>query len=365
MNIAIFHNFLDNIGGAEMFTLNLAKNLKADIYTTNIDAEKIKKMGFKTNNIYSIGKIPLNPPLRQQMALLKFRQLNLKNKYDFYIIAGDWAMSAAVNNQPNLWYVHSPIREIWDLYKYTRNNTVPFLLRPSFDVWVHFNRYLNRKYVKKVNKIICNSENTKRRVKKYLGREATVIYPAIDTSNIKFKKFGDFWLSVNRLISHKNVLVQLEAFTKMTDKKLVIVGSYEMSGHFKRYAQKCYKICPKNVTIKSWIDQKELADLYANCKALITTPKEEDFGINAVEAMGAGKPVLAPKEGGYKETVIDGKTGILMDRANITNIINGVKKMEIMIKKNPTKIRQACETQAKKFDSGMLINKIRNETLQG
>ena len=112
MKIAIFHNYMDNIGGAEKVTLTLAKELNADIFTTNINKKKIKKMGFHNLNIKSIGKIPINAPFRQQAALYKFRKLNLKNKYDFYIISGDWAMAGAVNNRPNLWYVHSPIREI-------------------------------------------------------------------------------------------------------------------------------------------------------------------------------------------------------------------------------------------------------------
>ena len=113
--IAIFHNFMDNIGGAERVGLILARELKADFYTTNIDEEKIKKMGFSNIKLKSIGKVPINAPFRQQIALWRFRLLNLKNKYDYYIIDGDWAMSGAVKNKPNLWYVHSPIREIWDL----------------------------------------------------------------------------------------------------------------------------------------------------------------------------------------------------------------------------------------------------------
>ncbi|MCX6760303.1 MAG: glycosyltransferase family 4 protein, partial [Candidatus Nealsonbacteria bacterium] len=142
MKIAIFHNYLDNIGGAEIVGLTLAKELNADIYTTNIDKEKIINMGFEDvlPRMFSIGKVPINAPFKQQISLWKFRKLDLKNKYDFYIIDGDWAMSGAINNRPNLWYVHSPIREIWDLYKYTRQNMVPWILRPVFDVWVLYSR---------------------------------------------------------------------------------------------------------------------------------------------------------------------------------------------------------------------------------
>ena len=94
--IAIFHNFMDNIGGAEIVGLTLARELKADFYTTNIDEEKIRKMGFSDIELKSIGKVPINAPFRQQAALRKFRKLNLENKYDFYIIDGDYSFSHSI-----------------------------------------------------------------------------------------------------------------------------------------------------------------------------------------------------------------------------------------------------------------------------
>src|SRR6056297_1349682 len=103
--IAIFHQFLDNIGGAEIVTLILARKLNADVYTTNIDKNKIKNIGFEDliPKIYSIGKIPIKAPFRHQFALYIFSKLKLKNLYDFFIIAGDWAVSGAKHNKPNLW----------------------------------------------------------------------------------------------------------------------------------------------------------------------------------------------------------------------------------------------------------------------
>jgi len=359
MKIAIFHNFLDNIGGAEIVGLTLARELKADIYTTNIDKNKIKKMGFEDilPRIFSIGEVPINAPFKQQLSLWKFRKLNLKNKYDFYIIDGDWAVSGAINNKPNLWYVHSPIREIWDLYEYTRQNTVPWILRPAFDIWVFYNRYLNKKYIEEVGIIACNSNNTKNRLKKFLGKDAVVINPPIETSKFKFEKFGDYWLSVNRLISHKRIDLQLKAFAKMPEEKLIIVGSYEQSRHFKRYANYCQKIKPINVEIKNWASQKEIIYLYANCKGFITTSQDEDFGMNVVEAMSSGKSVIAPNEGGYKETIINGKTGILIDDINEDKIIEAIRN----IKKNPEKYKDACQKQAKNFDTKIFIEKIKDE----
>ncbi|KKQ21837.1 MAG: Mannosyltransferase [Parcubacteria group bacterium GW2011_GWA2_37_10] len=364
MKIAIFHNYMDNIGGAELVDLIMARELGADIYTTNINKEKIKKMGFRTDNIFSIGKIPVNAPFKQEGAYWKFKNLNLGKKYDFYIIAGDWAMSGAAHNKPNLWYVYSPIRELYDLNKYIRENIVPSVYLKNlnkyiFDFWVFYMRFLNKRDLKHVEEIVCISENVKQRVKKYLRRDSEIIYPPTETNNYYYNKNGKSWLSVNRLIGHKRVDMQLKAFSKIPNEKLIIVGSYENSKHFEAYSDYCHKIKPENVEIKSWISQSELIDLYANCKGFLTTAIDEDFGMTPVEAMASGKPVIAPNEGGYKETIINGKTGILIDDINEDKLAEAVKKLGKEIKKNPLKYKKACQEQAKKFDTKIFIEKIK------
>lgn len=357
MKIAIFHNFMDNIGGAEIVGLTLARELNADFYSTNIDEEKIKKMGFPDIKLKSIGKIPINAPFRQLAALWRFRHLNLKGGYDFFIIDGDWAVSGAVNNKPNLWYIHSPIREIWDLYKYTRQEIVPFALRWVFDGWVYYNRYLNRRYIKHVDKIACNSENTKERVKKYLQREAVVINPPIETSRYYYRKTGDYWLSVNRLLAHKRIEIQIQAFFRLPDERLIIVGSYEQARHFKSYMNYIKRIKPRNVEIISWVDSDKLLDLYANCKGFLATAKDEDFGMTVVEAMASGKPVIAPNEGGYKETVVDGVTGRLIDDIDVDKLVEAMKETS----KNLESYQNACLEQAKKFDTKVFIKRIKEQ----
>jgi len=348
---------MDNIGGAEIVGLTLAREFKAPIYTTNIDYEKIKKMGFPDVKLISIGEIPINAPFRQQMALWKFRKLNLRKKYDFYIIDGDWAMSGALNNHPNMWYVHSPIREIWDAYKYTRNNMVPMPLRGVFDLWVKYNRHLNKKYIEKVDKLVCNSSNTKNRLKKFLNKEAKIINPPINTDDFYYNKNGDYWLSVNRLLPPKRVEMQINAFRKMPEEKLIIVGSYEKSRNFLKYTAYLKSIKPKNVEIKSWIDNKELIELYANCKGFIATAMDEDFGMTPVEAMASGKPVIAANEGGYRETVINDVTGKLIEKINEEKIIKAVKD----IGKNPESYKRDCLKRAKEFDTEVFIKKVKEE----
>ncbi|MDD5454641.1 MAG: glycosyltransferase [Candidatus Ratteibacteria bacterium] len=357
--IAIFHNFMDNIGGAEIVGLTLARELNADFYSTNIDEKKIEKMGFSDVKLKSIGRIPLNAPFRQQAALWRFSRLDLRDKYDFFIIVGDWAVSAAVHNKPNLWYVHSPIREIWDLYGYIRQNFVPSYLRRFFDIWVYYNRYLNRKYIRHVDRIASNSRNTQKRVGIYLGRETIIINPPIETSKYYYKEEKGYWLSVNRLLYHKRIDIQMRAFSKMPNEKLILVGSYEKSLHFLAYADYIKKIKPGNVQIISWADFNKLLDLYADCKGLITTAMDEDFGMTVVEAMASGKPVIAANEGGYKETIIDGITGKLIDDINPDKLVEAIKE----VGKNPEKYKDACIKQAKKFDTTVFLKKIKEQLI--
>jgi len=364
MKIAIFHNYMDNIGGAEFVDLTLARELKADIYTTNIDKEKIQKMGFKTDNIFSIGKIPVNAPLRQELAYWKFKRLNLKNKYDFYIIAGDWAMSAATHNKPNLWYVYSPKRELWDLYEYTRSNIVPRVYLKSlnkyiFDLWVIIRRIMDRMDVKKMQKIACISKVVQGRVKKYLNQDSIVIYPPTETKKYYYKESKGYWLSVNRLINHKRIDLQLKAFSNLKNERLIIVGSYEKSEHFSQYVKYIMEIKPHNVEVKNWVDDKELIDLYANCKGVIATSKEEDYGMSPVEAMASGKAVIAPNEGGYKETIIDGKTGVLIDDINEDKLVAAIKKLGEQIDKDPLKFKTAGQSHSAKFDTKIFVENFK------
>jgi glycosyltransferase involved in cell wall biosynthesis len=202
---------------------------------------------------------------------------------------------------------------------------------------------------------VAISTNVQARIKKYLDRETTVIYPPTATSNFHYQKNGDFWLSVNRLINHKRLEIQLEAFRQLPTEKLIIVGSYESASHFRHYAEHIIANKPDNVEILSWVDYNKVIDLYANCKGFITTALDEDFGLTAIEAMAAGKPVIAPDEGGYRETVLDGLTGKLITDIDATKLATAIQELGA----RPESYRIACQTQAQKFDTKIFIAKIK------
>jgi glycosyltransferase involved in cell wall biosynthesis len=358
VKIAIFHNYMDNIGGAEILCFTLARELNADIYTTNISSEKIKKMGFGDvlPRIKSIGKVPINAPFRHQIALLKFRFLKLKG-YDYHIIAGDWAMSGAVRNKPCMWYINSPFNELWQYKDWLRNEVIESWKKIPFDVFVWFNRFLSKRYIKHYDCLVSNSNNVKNRVMKYYGKESVVIHPPTYTSKYEYKESKGYWLSVNRLITHKRIELQMKAMAKLPNEKLIIVGSYEKGANqFESYMKYIESIKPSNVEIVNWVSDDKLKELYSECKGVLCTAMDEDFGMTPVEAMASGKPVIAVNEGGYKETVIDGVTGKLI-KADVDSLVEAINE----VGEDVEKYKDACLKRAKEFDVEKFIEKIREE----
>jgi len=268
-------------------------------------------------------------------------------------------MSAAVNNRPNLWYAHSPLNEIWAFHRYIRESLLSAWKVSPYEVWVRLNRRLTRRYAEYVGGWVCNSENTRGRIMRYYGRDAEVIYPPVDTAAYGDSGPGGFWLSVNRLAAHKRIEFQLEAFRKMPELKLVIVGSYEKGvEQFENYKKFIEKIMPENAELLHWAGDAELKDLYSRCRGFITTAKDEDFGMTAVEAMASGKPVVAPAEGGYKETVSP-ETGRLIEGVTPDKIMLAVREVEAVLAADPFHYSWNSMRRAAAYDTGKFIGKIR------
>jgi glycosyltransferase involved in cell wall biosynthesis len=353
--IAILHDYIGSIGGAEKVVLTLAHALNADVITTDTDKSTLHGIAIKNVRILSLGNTLKITPLKQISASFRFASCNLTGDYDFFILSGNFAYYAAKKHHPNIYYCHTPMESFYDGYG-DMIDTLQFPRKEIAQIWVFFHKKYDRYYMNFVDKIITNSEYTKRRVKRYYGKNSTVIYPPIDTSRYHFKKVGEFWLSVTRLIPTKRIDLQIEAFRHLPEEKLIITGGYAKGEGVPKYLSKLFRKLPKNVKILPESTSDELAELYGNCKAFITTSAREGFGMAAVEAMAAGKPVLAVKEGGYLETIEDGITGRLVN-VNLRDIINAIKD----ISKDPLRFRENCERRAKMFDVSVFLERIRSE----
>lgn len=358
MKIAIFHDYIGAIGGGEKLVLTLARGLGADVITTDVDMDSLNKLGFEDIKIISLGNTLKMSPLKQLGASFKFAACDFSKKYDFFIFSGNWAFFAAKKHKPNLYYCHTPTRAFYDLYDVYRKNHSIFVAVP-FTIWVHLHRKISEYYLSHVCKIVTNSINTRDRIKKYLNKDSIVIYPPVDTSRFKFKEYGNFWLSVNRLYPEKRVELQIGAFRKMPDQKLLIVGGYAAGDHASGYASKLITGLPENVTLLGSVSEEELLELYATCRGHITTAMNEDFGMTPLESMAAGKPVVAVKEGGYLESVIDGETGLLVE-ANVDSIVRAIS----IVSKDPEKYKSECMQRAKLFDTLEFIRKTKEVIIE-
>jgi glycosyltransferase involved in cell wall biosynthesis len=245
------------------------------------------------------------------------------------------------------------VRAFYDLYPEFLKRLDP-VTRQLFRFWVYLHRRFDQQSISHIDRIIAISRNVQNRIQLYYNRKAEVIYPPVDTSLFQFIEYGNFWLSINRLYPEKRIEQQVEAFRRLPEEKLVIVGGYARGDHSSIYAQNIIRDLPPNVTFRGELKEEELRDLYAHCKAHICTALDEDFGITPLEAMASGKPVVAVNEGGFKETVTS-DTGVLVE-PSIERIIEGIQ----LVSKNPAHYKEACIERAKVFDVKIFKEKIRN-----
>lgn len=356
MKIAIFHDYIGAIGGADKLVLTLAKELKADVITTDLDMNAVKMMGFDSVKIISLGRTVKIAPFKQISASLMFAMCDFSKKYDFFIFSNNWAHFAASKHKPNLLYCQStPVRVFYDLYDvYLKQQS--FLSSLLFRIWALPHRKIYEHYMDDVCVIIANSVSIQKRVKKYLNRSSNVVYPPVDISRFRFEEYGDFWLSVNRLYPEKRVELQIEAFRQLPREKLVIVGGYAQADRSSACANDLIKNLPENVKLIGQVPEEELILLYARCKAFIITSIEEPFGMAAVEAMASGKPVVGVKEGGCLETIVNGSTGILV-KPEVPDIINAIN----IISGEPSRYKEKCMEQARKFSVDVFLDNMKKE----
>ena len=353
MRVAIFHDYFSFIGGGEKLVLTLARHLKADIITTNVDYELISRMGFDDVHIISLGTLVNIEPLKQIQATWKFATCDFSGKYDFYIFSGNWAHHASRRHRPNLYYCHAHVRVFYDLKEQTINALRNPLKRLLARVWIHVHSYYDKRSIARVDRIVANSRCIAGRIKKYLGRESVVVYPPSDTSRFSYAGDGGFWLSVNRLFPEKRIEIQLRAFSHMPDQRLVIIGGEDQGEYSGSYARMIKESLPPNVRLISDLPEEKLIEYYGLCRGFIATSENEPFGMAAVEAMASGKPVIASAGGGFKESIIDGRTGRLI-RCCEDDLISAVRE----IGDDTTRFRDACMIQSRKFDVSMFLSKI-------
>lgn len=325
----------------------MAKVLKADIASGffSVGSFDLRKEWFEWKMI----------SLTSEIFKKWFRHIKLKyaflfktkflTEYDTIIFSWD-SISSVRNcnkNQQKIYYCHTPPRYLYDLHDLYLSK-VPFLIKPFFKLFCIIFKKMYERDIKKMDLILTNSINTQKRIKSFLWLDSEVLYPPVDNESFKYISTKDYYLSFARLADAKRVDKIVLAFQKMPDKKLVIIYWENDPQKNKIFElSKWYK----NIKLITLPWNIWFTDYIWNCIASIYIPIDEDFWMSPVESMSAGKPVLWVNEWWLKESIIDKKTWILINKNfDIDNIINAINFL------NPEKcleMKDDCEKRSLDF----------------
>jgi glycosyltransferase involved in cell wall biosynthesis len=301
MRVAIVHHWFVSLAGGERVAETIASIFPtADVFTLFLDKQKIPP-GLQDRKI-TTSFLDKNPVARKAhrhllpLYPLAVEMLNLSG-YDLVISSDSGPMKGVLTDpeSTHICYCHSPMRYLWDGHSAYLRGMSP-LMKPFFGLTSHYVRNWDYSAAQRVDHFIANSNYVAGRIRKYYRRESTVIHPPINTSHgYLAEKHDDYYLAVGRLVPYKRTDILIDACHKL-GRKLVIAGDGpEIS--------KLQKKGAKNVEFLGEVEDAQLMNLYAKCRALLFAA-DEDFGMVPLEAQAYGRPVIAFGKGGSLETVV-------------------------------------------------------------
>ena len=358
--IALLADFLTDIGGAESVLFELAKIYpEAPIYTLLFDKKRMEKYidvsrvhaseltgvpRFMRRNRFRRYLLPLFPRAIEQFDFSKFD----------IVISSSHSFAKGIITKPqtmHVCYCHSPTRYLWDWHRaYLKEQKLRGLKLFIVEKITSNLRQWDLLASERVDRFFANSKNVQRRIQKYYRRDSDVIYPPVKIPDLKpTKDHAGYFLIVSRIEPNKRIDLAIKAFARMKDLQLVVIGD----GWQKKSLE---KIATKNIEFLGFKDRATVEAYYHGCRGFIFAG-EDDFGITPVEAMAAGKPVVAFGKGGALETVIEGQTGTFFYEPTPKALKEAVIRLIDMERSfNPPAIRKHAE----KFSQQVFARKFSN-----
>jgi glycosyltransferase involved in cell wall biosynthesis len=304
--VALVHDFLLDLRGAERVFLAMCDLWpQADLFTAVYDADGTEGR-FEGRRVHTSFLQRVRPTSKSFRALLPLYPAAIESfdlsEYDLVVSSSSaWAHAVICDaDTVHVSYCHNPFRYAWsDRDRTLAQRTDPIsraTLRHLFRRW----RQWDWIAAQRVDRYLANSHSTQRRINAYWGRESTVVYPPVDTHRFAPQEPGPSYLVLSELMRHKQIDVAVEAFNRL-GLPLIVAGDGPDARRLRRMAG-------PSIEFTGRVSDAEASRLFATCRALVV-PSVEEFGIVAVEAQAAGRPVLAIDSGGTCETVVEGETG--------------------------------------------------------
>ena len=352
----MLYDYLQIPGGAERLALDFISgfpDFELVVSRTFPDALSLEQLG--EINVRNLGSAATRPLGRISEAILSFVYFTrfLENA-EIVIYSGFYA-PFAVSKQKHgrrLYYCHTPPRFAYD-WRDRYLDKVPKIIRPFAAAAINLLRQRYETSLAQMDEIIANSENVRRRLKRFLNVDAVVIHPPIDTERFKWIDQGDYFLSLARLVPYKRVDLIVKAFCAMPDQKLVVASGGTQEAYLRELAKGA-----SNIFFTGWKSDRELREIIGKARATIYLPHDEDFGMSPVESMSAGKPVIGVAEGGLLETVVHDQTGKLIDPMPAPEAI--ADAVNWFTPERAIGMRQNCEARAALFSKNVFFDRMRD-----
>lgn len=309
MKVALVHDYLNQMGGAERVVLALHELFPdAPLYTSIYDPQRVDP---------AFQKIDVRTSFMQKWPLVKkhhqpflpfypiaMEGLDLRG-YDL-VLSSSSAFGKGVIVKPgtlHICYCHTPMRWCWNYNEYVEREQLGGMARRILPFFVSWLRVWDQTTAMRVDHFIANSPVIAERIQKYYRRESVVIPPPVEASRFPFDpatQLGNYFLSMGRLAPYKRVDLAIQACNRL-GLPLVVIGSGRDEKQLKAMAGPTIRFLGR-------LSDAEVLPYLAQCRAFLF-PGEEDFGITPLEVQASGRPVIAYGAGGALASVVDGVTG--------------------------------------------------------
>ena len=321
MKVALVHDYLNQMGGAERVVLALHEIFpEAPLYTSIYDPQRVDT-AFQSIDIRTsfMQRLPLVK--KHHQPFLPFypfamERLDLRG-YDL-VLSSSSAFGKGVVTRPetmHICYCHTPMRWCWNYDEYVEREHLGRIPRSILPFFISGLRVWDQTSSMRVDHFIANSPVVADRIRKYYRRDAVVIPPPVEVSRFTFiptTRPEDYFLIISRLMPYKRIDLAIEACNQL-QLSLVIIGSGRDENRLKR-------IAGPSIRFMGRLSDQKVLYYYAHCRALIL-PGEEDFGITPLEAQASGRPVIAYAAGGALASVIDNVTGTFFHKQTVESLM--------------------------------------------
>jgi glycosyltransferase involved in cell wall biosynthesis len=357
MKLAIVHDFLTQMGGAEQ-VVKIFREIYPDapIYTS-VYVPSAVCPSFQTADIRTsfMQKLPMiKKHARRYLPLYPYAfELFDFSEYDV-VLSSSSSFAKGVITPPStchICYCYTPMRFAWNYNTYIEQEPISKLTKLCLPYIIHRLRRWDEITANRVDYFIAISGEIRRRIRKYYRRDAVIIHPPVDTSKFKVSEQDEgYFLVLSRLLPYKRIDIAIEAFNNLR-LPLKIVGTG-------RDLPRLQKMAGPTIEFLGRLPDEEMHKCLQGCRALIF-PGLEDFGLAPLEAMACGKPVIAYAGGGALETVKEGVTGCFFYEQNPDSLVGAVASFD-PAKFDPWEIRRHAEL----FDVSVFKEQIQRFVLE-